>query len=67
MLATCPEIWAIRNRAADLVGSLAPGEHAADIGERAVDDEPDLLDADPERFADIDARGHGLAGLRSRG
>ena len=38
------------DRAAELVGGFAADEHAADIGERAVDDEPGFLDAQPDRL-----------------
>ena len=62
MVATCPEIWAMPNGTADLVGRFPAGEDAADIGERAVDHEPGLLDAEPQRGRRIDALGQGLAG-----
>ena len=54
-------------RAADLVGRFAPGEDAADIGQRPVDHEPGFLDAEPERGRGIDALGRDVAGRRSGG
>ena len=67
MVATCPEIWAIRKRTADLVGRFPPGKDAADIGQRPIDHEPGFLDAEPERGGGIDALGGDIAGRRLAG
>ena len=48
-------------RSADLIGGLAAGEDAADIGERAIHHEPGFLDAKPKRGGRVDTFGGGVA------
>ncbi len=62
MVATCPEIWAIPERTADLVGCFAPGKDTADIRQRAINNEPGLLDAEPESGGGIHALGGHVTG-----
>src|SRR6476620_6985838 len=49
-------------RAADLVGSLTPREHATDIRQRAIDYEPGSLDAEPKCGRRVHTLGRDIAG-----
>ena len=62
MVATCPEIWAIRSGPPTWSAASRP-EDPADIGQRAVYHEPGFLDAKPERGRWINALGRDIAGL----
>src|SRR5665647_2223445 len=56
------ETWFVVDRTLSYIGGVFTGREAADIGQRPVNHEPGLLDAEPQRGSGIDALGGDIAG-----